>query len=283
MATLYTIRNWAEKYENGEARRVKGMLDWFKCPTKHDGLSYRRIMRRPDGLSLYGAWILIVAVAAKCEPRGVLQSEDGPLTAEDIALKTGADEKAIFKAMQLFSSKEVAWLTRSTLDCESSVLGDQSSVPVLEERRGEERREEEITGEENSCAAASQAKTAAPPVIEWSGYEFPTRGKKQVYRLPASKLAEYRESFPGMDVDREMRRAVQWCRDNEAKRKTAGGMPAFLSRWLTKTCDSTTGPPGGHPTLSDKTRRAMQAKDELINDLFSSTTDEYHESQPGER
>lgn len=232
MATLYTIRNWAEKYENGEARKVKGTLDWFKCPTKHDGLSYRRIMRRPDGLAMYGAWVLIVAVAAKCEPRGVLQSEDGPLTAEDIALKTGADEKAILKAMQLFSSKEVAWLTGSVLECESSVLVDHSSVPVLEERRGEERREEE-----NSCAAASQAKPAAPELDGPCGFEFPTRGKKQVYSLPASKLAEYRESFPGMNVERELALARQWCRDNESRRKTAAGMPAFLSRWLAKSCN----------------------------------------------
>ncbi len=268
MATLYTIRNWSEKYENAESRKIAGVLDWFKCPTKHDGLSYRRIMRRPDGLSLYGAWILIVAVAAKCKPRGVLQSEDGPLTAEDIALKTGADEKTISKAIQLFSSKEVAWLTGSVLGRESSVLGDQSSDLALEERRGEEIRGEETRGEKNDCAAASQAKRAAPAVVESSGYEFPTRGKKQSYLLPASKLAEYRESFPGMDVDREMRRAVQWCRDNEAKRKTFNGMPAFLSRWLTKACDSTTGPPGGHPTLSDKSRRAEAASDEVLSDLF---------------
>lgn len=271
MGTLYTIRNWSEKYENAESRKIAGTLDWFKCPTKHDGLSYRRIMRRADGLAMYGAWILIVAVAAKCKPRGVLQSEDGPLTAEDIALKTGAEEKLISKAIQLFSSKEVAWLTGSVLGDESSTLGDESSVPALEERRGEEIRErlEETREEEKDCAAASQAKPAAPALVEWSGFEFPTRGKKQVFRLPASKLAEYRESYPGMDVDRELRKAAQWCRDNEAKRKTHNGMPAFLGRWLARCCDSTSERPLlGHATLSDKSRRAEAASDEVLADLY---------------
>ncbi len=34
-------------------------------------------------------WILVVQVAAKCLCRGTLADEDGPLSLEDIAFKTG--------------------------------------------------------------------------------------------------------------------------------------------------------------------------------------------------
>ena len=67
--------------------------------------------------------------------------------------------------------------------------------------------------------------------------KFPTkpggRDGPTVWALRRSKLDEYRESFPGLDVLTCCRNAVQWCRDNADKRKTARGMPRFLTNWLT--------------------------------------------------
>ncbi len=68
---------------------------------------------------------------------------------------------------------------------------------------------------------------------------FPVVGGKRgkgptEWPLRQSKLAEYAESFPGVDVLAECRKALQWCRDNPAKRKTPSGMSAFLGRWLGK-------------------------------------------------
>lgn len=62
---------------------------------------------------------------------------------------------------------------------------------------------------------------------------FPTvgRGPKE-WHLTESKLAEYRESFPGVDVLVEAKKARQWCLDNPTKRKTAVGMPKFLGSWF---------------------------------------------------
>lgn len=64
---------------------------------------------------------------------------------------------------------------------------------------------------------------------------FPCVGKGPgEWVLTAAKLAEYRAAFPGIDVEAQCRAALQWCRDNRAKRKTATGMASFLTRWLTK-------------------------------------------------
>lgn len=60
------------------------------------------------------------------------------------------------------------------------------------------------------------------------------RGGPAEWPLTATKLAEYVESFPGVDVALEVKMALQWCRDNPTKRKTLRGMPAFLTRWLAK-------------------------------------------------
>jgi len=88
------------------------------------------------------------------------------------------------------------------------------------------------------CSEQPQAVASKPAngEVALSGFTFPTRGKGgSTWALPAPKLAEYREAYPDLDVPGELRKAVQWCRDNPTRRKTAGrGMLAFLTAWLNR-------------------------------------------------
>ncbi len=94
------------------------------------------------------------------------------------------------------------------------------------------RKERGAKGGKDAHPAEGTATAAADPLSEFC---FPVRGKgAEDWWLPAAKLEEYRESFPGMHVDAELRKARQWTRDNPSKRKTASGMLAFLTRWLSK-------------------------------------------------
>lgn len=85
-----------------------------------------------------------------------------------------------------------------------------------------------------------QARASAQPAADDPAVlTFPVSGgKAKEWSLCASKLAEYRESFPGLDVLAEFRVALQWCRDNAAKRKTPNGMTRFLTRWLARAQNS---------------------------------------------
>jgi hypothetical protein len=70
--------------------------------------------------------------------------------------------------------------------------------------------------------------------------EFPIcakNGAPKVWPLTSTKVAEYGETFPAVDVLAESRRALQWVRDNPTKKKTAKGMPAFLHRWFGRVQD----------------------------------------------
>lgn len=68
-------------------------------------------------------------------------------------------------------------------------------------------------------------------IIALSDYSFILKTGES-WNLPQAKLDEYRESFPGVGLDRELRKAAQWLQDNAGKRKTAQGMPRFLGSWL---------------------------------------------------
>lgn len=60
---------------------------------------------------------------------------------------------------------------------------------------------------------------------------FPTEAGDD-WTLPVDRLAEYRDTFPGIDIDRELRKARLWLMDNPGKRKTPRGMPRFITGWL---------------------------------------------------
>lgn len=93
-----------------------------------------------------------------------------------------------------------------------------------------------------SVEACAQAAGNDDPVV----LTFPCSGPKTQpdhWHLRKSKLAEYEESYPGVDVLVECRKALQWCRDNPKRTKTAQGTPAYLSRWLSKAQDGSRAPP----------------------------------------
>lgn len=121
MAVEYAIRDWERCYTVSQNRKndPDKPLPWVAMRTKHDGKGYRRVMRLPDSMALLGAWMLIVEVAAKCPTHGILADGDGPLTAIDLADKTGGDESTFERALQVFSSKGIEWLTATTLPVDS--------------------------------------------------------------------------------------------------------------------------------------------------------------------
>lgn len=106
---LYSVKNWGEYYEKAQTRKVVN-AQWVAVPLKHDGKSFRRLMAMENGVAIYGAWILILQVAAKCTVRGVLEDDDGPLTAEDLSYKTGCPQQVFEEALQVLCSEQVPWM-----------------------------------------------------------------------------------------------------------------------------------------------------------------------------
>jgi hypothetical protein len=119
VTTAYRIINWRENFEVSQSLRIVGALSWVGIPTKHDGKSFRRMIRLPNGPALFGCWCLIVQIAAKCPARGTLADADGPLTAEDMEEKSGCPSSLFTETIEVCCSKQIRWM-------ESFSLGDNS-------------------------------------------------------------------------------------------------------------------------------------------------------------
>lgn len=82
------------------------------------------------------------------------------------------------------------------------------------------------------CSEPPKAAASEPAALV-----FDCVGEPKTWDLTETKLAEYRETFPGIDALAECRKALQWTRDNPTKRKTAKGMTRFLGSWLARAQD----------------------------------------------
>lgn len=124
---VYAVKDWDKHYESAETRKLKS-LPRVLVPVKHDGKGFRRIMRQTNGPQIYAAWILILQIAAKCPKRGVLEDDDGPLTPEDMELKTDCPASVFEEALEFLSRPEVGWVLTQVVNSRSD-FGRSSGRP----------------------------------------------------------------------------------------------------------------------------------------------------------
>lgn len=79
-------------------------------------------------------------------------------------------------------------------------------------------------------AASPQTGLATSPIF----LLIPTNKNEEEFTVTEEKVREYQKTYPAVDVKGQIRAARQWCIDNPAKKKTLGGVLAFLNRWLAK-------------------------------------------------
>jgi hypothetical protein len=109
-APTYRIKDWKDRYECNRTREMIHMK-WVPVPVKHDGLGYNTLVNRANGAAYLGAWLAILQVAAKCDPRGtLLRDSRTPLRAADIAMMTRLPEGIIAETLALCCHPAIGWL-----------------------------------------------------------------------------------------------------------------------------------------------------------------------------
>lgn len=123
---LWSIIDWPVHFENSHTRKLT-RLPFVLLPTKHDGKSYRRLMRHEQNGNIFACWVLMAELAAKSAARGYLADEDGPYTPLDMADMTGMPAEAFTLALDFLASDEIRWLEKTTaaaLLCSPDRSGD---------------------------------------------------------------------------------------------------------------------------------------------------------------
>ena len=85
----------------------------------------------------------------------------------------------------------------------------------------------------NSISSEPKVSEPAEPVF----IEFPLVGKAaspKSHGVTFSKIAEYAECYPIVDIEQSLREMKMWLIDNPAQRKTKKGIDRFINAWLSR-------------------------------------------------
>lgn len=109
-------------------------MAWVPIPIRQDGDGYTLLMDMPNGAALFGAWIAILQVAARCDVRGTLLRDIGkPHNSDSLSRVTRIPKKLVDEALIFFSSNDVKWLEIIALEeipHEGAVIPqDDASIP----------------------------------------------------------------------------------------------------------------------------------------------------------
>lgn len=129
-----------------------------------------------------------------------------------------------------------------TLTLPSEEMGDESPMPPLARSCEDAASEPAAADAEKPVKKKRPRKERSKPPPDESApvLWFPVVGDPEAleWALREAKLAQYQDTFRGMDVLAECKKARQWCLDNPGRRKTPDGMTRFLGTWLGKAQNS---------------------------------------------
>lgn len=127
-------------------------MAWIPIPNKHDGDGYTTLVARKNGAALLGAWLVILQVASRCDPRGtLLRSGRKAHDPQSIARITRLPPEILKEALDVCST-EIDWIEVVTLTTipqepeENPQDGAVSTHPTDEEGKGTEGKGREGNG-----------------------------------------------------------------------------------------------------------------------------------------
>lgn len=217
---LYKVRNWDSIYENNRTRDLE-YLDWLPLPNSFDGDSYTYLWEQRKSVTYWAAWVLILEVASTCTPRGWLVRKNGkPHTPESLARKTNAPARIFEESLPFLASHDMQWLeVEGTEDVSPDCENVRDSRKAL---RTTERNGTEQNGTEGNGIFSSTPK-------ELFGLELYQNDKTLLVNWE-SQMTAWRQAFPYLDIEAEIRKAHAWEMANPKKRKKA--KRRFLMNWF---------------------------------------------------
>lgn len=108
------------------------------------------------------------------------------------------------------------------------------NTPLTTIKQGNKGTKEQDLGNIINDISCSDPKESAPNP---SGILLPLVDKS-LYNVPMDKIALWRETYPAVDIEQELRRMIAWLDSNPTKRKTRRGIERFINNWLARTQDS---------------------------------------------
>ena len=220
------VKDWNDNFENSRTRSM-AVMQWVPVPNRFDDDGYTELLDHENGAEHLAAWLAILKVASRCPERGKLvrdnsQEHDASTLSRISRIPAPVFESAIPRLL------EIGWLeSDQPLD-----EGDRRVIGGCQEGDRLLSGSYQAAGTDMTLFGPEPAKPVDTVVLT-----FPTNGPTKTWDLLQSRVDVYVERYPSLDVLQVLTHALQWIEDNPTKRKTAKGMPNFLTQWLNRQND----------------------------------------------
>lgn len=204
---IYRIANWSMLYENNRTRELKS-LSWVPFPNSHDGDGYTALMSLKNAEALLGAFVVIVQVASKCDPRGtLLRGPAMPHTAASIARITRFSEKTVQQCLDACCGREIGWIIcentneteETAVECGNPALSCENPAGGCLEQKGREGKEQKGTeGKESPPGRLSSARIILFWLNEKAGRQY--RETSENLEIIHDRLKETQNDIEGVKL-----------------------------------------------------------------------------------
>jgi hypothetical protein len=259
------IAKWNETFESADTRK-RQRLGWLSIPTGNDSAGYIELMSHGErGVRAFGVFLAICQWSAtqRQETRGQLARSDGrPVNDRQIAAIIRISTDIVTDAIELLSSREIAWICEKTEQNPQSasdlpVVCQQSAsdLPGLckeKEKEKEKYRDREkdskdsiVSGETGEREVVVHRTAFAPPSIQEvidfvlekhlcvDAVEFCSFYESKFWMVGKNKMKDWRAAAVGWDSRK--RKDVQsdqqkYLSPNERREQTTANAIELLSR-----------------------------------------------------
>ena len=166
-----------------------------------------------------------------------LYDREGVLTNKDIQIRyMNAIEKRSLKGRTIDNKY---WLLKKEETKAYIVISENAhSLPEnahsLPENATKESKVKKSKGKESTILAPSFENSK--PDASDAFIQLPLNDKT-FYTVMKTDVEHYKELYPAVDVEQELRSMLGWLEANPRRRKTRSGIKAFIAKWLSKTQD----------------------------------------------
>lgn len=112
MNAVYRISQWASTFETADSRKHKS-LSWVSLPIDRQSNGYQSLIDHfgDEAAAIYGAWCVLVGIAASCPERGTLACSRGNgMSITRIARMAHMPESVFKKLFEWAIREEIGWL-----------------------------------------------------------------------------------------------------------------------------------------------------------------------------
>lgn len=181
----YQIKHWNETFENNKSREINDPK-YVAWPVRRDSEGFQHLSRLPNFLQAFGLFALLVQLAARQRPRGVLRDDRGDITPERIAKRYGVPVPEAQAAFDALTDEDVGWIVPVSADAPAPSV-DAPAPPAHQPAR--------------SAALSSNPSPPSPPV--GGGPSPPEGGPGETDPLVRRKL-ELLDEYGVKSPDREV-------------------------------------------------------------------------------